>query len=218
MKRPVPGYLYVTAIVCALVFARTAAAGELATDDTHGIRMRVPDGLRSFPEGMAQQRAIFSYARGEPGSPGFELLAVSGLGGTIGRGAFDPTPIAQQIATATGLTMVRSSRRPLSWKGFELDGFVATMRQGDLVATIAGVQVPVRGEAVQIILMRVGEQEVGDELQSVLSTFDADSNWLSTDERVRKLVTGGLTLLATITLVVYVVIRRRRRARASRAR
>ena len=197
-------------IVCAVLSAGVAHAGELASDDKYGITLRVPDGFTAFPAGMAQPKAIFAYARGEPGAPGFELLGVTALGGTIGREAFDPTPIVQQMAAALGLTVDRSSRRALAWKGFELDGFVATMRQGELVATLAGVQVPVRGEAVQIVMMRLGEKELGDELQAVLATFDADSSWLTTDERIKKLVVGGLSLLATIALGTYFVIRRRR--------
>ncbi len=70
-----------------------------------------------------------------------------------------------------------------------------------------------RGDAVQITIMRLGEADVGGEMQAVLSGFEADSSWLDTDERVQKLVTGGLTLLATIGFVTYIVIQRRRRAR-----
>ncbi len=199
-------------IVCAVLSAGVAHAGELATDEKHGISLHVPDGFHAFAQGMTLPRAIFSFARGEPGAAGFEALGVTGLGGTIGREAFDPTPMIQQMATPAGLTVVRSSRRALTWKGFELDGFIATMRGGDQLVTLAGVQVPVRGEAVQIIIMRLGEEDVSAELQAVLTGFEADSNWLTTDERVSKLVTGGLTLLATIALVAYIVIRRRRRA------
>jgi hypothetical protein len=204
-------------IVCAVLCAGVAHAGELATDDEHGISLRAPDGYTVFKEGLALPRAIFAYARGAPGEPGFELLGVTGLGGTIGRESFDPKPIVQQMATALGLTVDKSSRRGLAWKGFELDGFVATMRQGELVATLAGVQVPVRGEAVQIVMMRLGDKDIGDELQAVLATFEAESNWLTTDERIQKLVVGGLTFLTFVTVVVVLVIRRRRRARQSRA-
>ena len=203
---------WISTIVCAALFTGIAHAGELASDDKHGISLRVPDGFQAFPAG-AIQRAIFSFSRGEPGSPGFELLAVMGLGGTIGREAFDPSPIIKQIALPLELTIVRSSRRALSWKDFELDGFVATMSQGDVTATLAGVQVPVRGEAVQIIMVRLGDVDVGGELQTVLAGFSAESNWLTTDERIQKVVVGGLTFLTTVGLIVFFVIRRRRRAR-----
>jgi hypothetical protein len=202
--------LYIAAIACALLCARGAFAGELATDGKHGIELRVPDGYKVFPAGMTQTRALFAYARGEPGAPGFELIGVTGLGGTIGREAFDPMPMVQQIATAGGLTVINSSPRKLTWKGFELDGFVATMSQGDTRATVAAVQVPVKGEAVQIVVMRLGEEEVGKDLQTVLTGLEAESSWLTTDERVQKFVTGALTLLTTMGLVTYFVIRRRR--------
>ncbi|MBL9017679.1 MAG: hypothetical protein JNL83_26045 [Myxococcales bacterium] len=195
--------------VCVVLVAGLAHAGELATDSKYGITLRVPDGFRTFPEGMAQRRAIFSYARGEPGEPGFEVLGVTALGGTIGREAFDTRPIVQGLAAAMGLTVVSSAQRPLAWKGFELDAFTATLRKDDVTATIAGVQVPVRGEAVQIMIMRLGDKDVGDELQAVLAGFEAESNWLTNDERIGKLLVGGASLLACV--IAYVVFRRRRR-------
>ena len=202
---------WMAVIACTVLSATVAHAGELATDDKHGISLRVPDGFTAFPAGMAATRAIFSYSRGEPGSPGFELLGVMGLGGTIGREAFDPTPIVKGMALPLGLEVIRSGRRPLAWKDFELDGFTATMGKGDLVATLVGVQVPVRGEAVQIIIMRLGDEDIGGELQAVLTEFNAESNWLDTGERIQKLVAGGLTFLAVIGFIASFVWRRRQR-------
>jgi hypothetical protein len=198
-------------ILC-VVMAAGVAHAELATDSKHGITMRVPDGFQAFPAGMAQARAIFSYARGEPGEPDFEVLGVTALGGTIGREAFDTKPIIQGMAAAMGLTVVSSSQRSLAWKGFELDGFIATLRKDDVIATVAGVQVPVRGEAVQIIMMRLGDKDLGNELQAVLAGFEAESNWLTDDERIKKLVVGGLTLVAIILGAYFVIRRRRQRA------
>ncbi len=202
-------------ILCVVLAPGVAHAGDLATDSKHGITMRVPDGLHALPAGMAQRNAIFSFARGEPGTPGFEILGVTALGGTIGPEKFDTKPVIEGIGAAMGMTVISSSQRTLAWKGFELDGFIATLRKDDVVATLAGAQVPVRGEAVQIIMMRLGDEQLGDELQTVLTGFDAESNWLTTDERIEKLVVGGLTLLMTVGGVAYFVIRRRR-ARAAR--
>lgn len=197
-------------ILCVVLAADVAHAGELATDSKRGIQLRVPDGFKAFPAGLAQKNALFSYARGEPGEAGFEILGVTALGGTIGREAFDTKPIVQGVAVAMGLTVVSSSQRTIAWKGFELDAFVATLRSEDAVATIAGVQVPVRGEAVQVMLMRLGDKDLGGELQAVLAGFEAESNWLTDDERIGKLVAGGVSLLATVSLIAYFVIRRRR--------
>lgn len=209
MSRPA-----IAIVLCILCGASVARAGETATDGKRGIRMVVPDGFHAFPAGMALSGAIFAYARGEPGTPSFELLGVTALGGTIGREAFDPAPIVQQMAATMSLTVVKTSRLPLAWKGLELDGFVATMKQGDQLVSLAGVQVPVRAEAVQILLMRLDEREVGSELQALLAGFEAESNWLNTQERVKKLVFGGLTLSTVIGFAVYLRIRRRRAKRA----
>lgn len=202
-------------VVFLLCGAGVVQAGEMAADSKRGIRMVVPDGFHGLPDGMSLPRAIFSYARGEPATPSFEILGVTALGGTIGREAFDPTPIVQQMAAMMNLTVVKTSRIPLTWKGFELDGFVATMRKDEQLVSLAGVQVPVRAEAVQIILMRLDERDLGGELQALLAGFDAESNWLSTEERVQKLVVGGLTLSALITLAVFAWLRRRRTKRAA---
>ncbi len=200
-------------ILICVVLGGGVARAEVATDDQHGITMQVPDGFTNFPAGMAQKRALFSYSKGEAGAPGFEVLGVTALGGTIGRESFDPTPIARQLAAALGLTLDSASRRALTWGDFELDGFVAKMRQGDQVMTLAGVQVPVKGEAVQIVLMHLGDKDLGAELQTVLAGFRAESNWLTKDERIGKLIAGGLAVLAAIALAVFVI--RRRRARAA---
>jgi len=198
----------------AVLLVGIAHAGQQERDSKHGISMHVPDGFHSFPAGMSQPGTIFSFSRGELGAPGFELIGVTALGGTIGRESFDPTPIVKGMASTLGLTLDRSARRPMHWKGFELDAFTATMRQDDLVATLAGVQIPVKGEAVQLIMMRLGEQDIGDELQAVLATFEAESNWLTTEARIQKLVVGGATLLATIGLGTFLWLRRRRRRRS----
>lgn len=201
-------------LACLVLCAGVAHAGEVGTDAKRGITMRVPDGYKSFAEGMAQPNTILSYAVGEPGEPGFVLIGVTALGGTIGRESFDTAPIVKQIAAATGMTLVQSARRPLAWKGFELDGFVATMRMDEQTVTFAGVQIPVRAEAVQITMMRLGDKELGAELQAVLAGFEAESNWLSTEERVSKLVVGLLTFGATVGLGTFFWIRRRRQRAA----
>lgn len=205
----------IVVILCVVLAAGVARAGEVATDSKHGITMRVPDGFRAFPEGMAQKNALFSYARGEPGEPGFEVLGVTTLGGTIGREAFDIKPIVHGLGVAMGLAVVASSQRKLAWKGFELDAFIATLRKDDVVMTVAGVQVPVRGEAVQIVMMRLGDKDLSNELQAVLAGFEAESNWLTSDERIKKLVVGGGTLL--LFVVAFFVFRsRRKRLQADR--
>lgn len=202
-------------MVCIVLAAGVAQAGETATDAKRGIRMAVPDGFRALPDDARPPGTLFAYGKGELGTPGFELLGVTPLGGTIGREDFDPTPMIQQMAQAQGLTVVSSGRRPVSWKGFQLDGFVATMKSGDQVASVAGVQVPVAGEAVQLMVMRVGEGDLSGQLQAVLAGFEAESSWLSTPERIWKLALGGGTLLVLVAIAVVARIRRHREKRAA---
>ncbi len=107
----------------------------------------------------------------------------------------------------TGHQLVAANARVEGLRTRRVHRHVAEGRRG---CVPRGVQVPVRGEAVQIIIMRLGDKEVDDELQAVLTDFEAESNWLTNDERIEKLVVGGLTLLVTVGGVAYFVIRRRR--------
>src|SRR6266700_687446 len=125
---------------------------------------------------------------------------------TLGRDRLKPgdAPASVQLTT-------------FKWKGFELDGIRSDTAQGGMPVVILATQVPLRHEAIQLIVAGPRDQAQRAEaiMTSILGTLEGETNWLSSEERAGRLgnIVGGVVGIA----VAVVLIRMWRARRQSRA-
>jgi hypothetical protein len=211
--------LLVALFSCTAAHHALAAAGTTVDDSAHGFRFNVPAGYVDYPEGRAPG-VLHVFAHGSPDDPTFSLVRIQALGGTIDRKPLVRETVeraAHASVRGAGVELTRFDYRKVPWKGFELDEVVTWIAApGDKQLLTMTTQVPLRKEAVQLIMLGPAAEEarVGADLRALLGSIDGESNWLSDAERSEKLgfvvglVCGGIAGIA----LVFWLLRRRRRA------
>jgi len=179
---------------------------QVATNTQLGYHFTLPEGFGPFPSGRSQQDVVDCWTETAAVSPsGALVLCVQRMRGTLGRERLkqQDLPAAMQL-------------RSLTWKGFTIDGLrTDTVESGNPVVILAA-QVPLRHEAIQLIL--AGPRDQGERAEAimtaVLGTLEGETNWLSAEERAGRL--GNIVGVA-VGIAVALVLIRMWRARQSRA-
>lgn len=190
-----------TLITAALLVVQFGASTEL------GYRFALPAGFEAFPEGRAQPGIVDCWTESEQASPsGALVLCVQRLGGTLSRGETMP-------GQGSG------AMRPLTfkWKGFDIGGLRSdTTQAGDPISVLLA-QVPLRREAVQLIVAGPRDQAERAQaiLEATLATLEGETNWLTDAERAERLGNiGGMVLVVLVVVVGFRIWRRRQGSRA----
>jgi hypothetical protein len=194
----------------------TVASATPFRDEAHGLSLDVPADYHDFPTTRGPG-VIGTWSRGEQGHDDFAVLQLQGLGGTVGREPIDH-PIAERAARATLPAGVDATfaYRKTRWHTFDLE-LMVTHVAADPPMVVLAAQIPLAKEAVQVNVIgpATGEARLSADLDHVLASLDGRSNWLTDDERSRRLGTGvGFGLGAVVGAILIVRRVRRRRARA----
>lgn len=179
-----------------------------ASNGTLGYQFTVPEGFVAFPEGLASNPDLVEcWAEGEPASQqGAVILCVQRLHGVIGREPMKP----DELPVGARLTTLR-------WHEFELQGVQAQVERDEGPAFTLVAQVPLKPEAVQLLLAGPADQaERGDTLmKATLASLQGQSNWLTSAERSER-IGKSVGIWITIAFAVGVVwFMRKRRAAAA---
>jgi len=190
--------------VLGLLCGAVAPASSQARNAELGYALMLPEGFQDYPPGRAQQDVVDAWAETTPVSEhGGIILFVQRLHGVLPRERLrqQDMPATTQLVTFT-------------WKGFPIDGLsTRTSKEGIPVFVLAS-QVPLRREAVQLVVSGPGDQEArGTEMMtSMLTTLDGETNWLTPEQRA-----GRLGMIAGVWIVIGVAVivlwRRKRRAK-----
>jgi hypothetical protein len=179
-----------------------------ASNAQYGYRFNVPAGFVAYPEGRTSGPDFVDCWREEPAdSTGGLALCVQHLGGTIGR----DTLLASDVPAKTTLHHFR-------WREFDLQGFIAHATQDSVEISSVVTQVPLRKEAIQLVLAGPvsGEARAIALMDGVLASLDGESNWLTSEQRAERFgQTIGYWLVAFIGIGVLVWMYRRRKRRGS---
>jgi hypothetical protein len=179
-----------------------------ASNGTLGYQFTVPEGFVEFPEGRASNPDLVDCWTEEEGvsTHGALVLCVQRLHGVIGREAIKPDelPVGAQLTT-------------MKWHEFELQGMRAQMEADEGPAFTLAAQVPLKPEAVQLILAGPADQlERGDTLLgATLASLQGKSNWLTKaerSERIGKSIGAWIAIAFAVGAVFYL---RKRRAAAT---
>jgi hypothetical protein len=189
------------------VLASLALLLQVATNAELGYRFTLPEGFGPFPEGRSQQDVVDCWTEVAAAAPsGALVLCVQRMRATLGRERLRP----QDAPASTQL-------RTFKWQGFELDGIRSDTAQSGMPVVMLATQVPLRHEAIQLIV--AGPRDQGQRAEaimtSVLGTLEGETNWLSSEERAGRL--GNIVGWVVGIAVAVVLIRLWRARRQSRA-
>ena len=189
------------------IVASMALLLQVAANADLGYRFTLPDGFEPFPEGRSQQDVVDCWTEIAAASPnGALVLCVQRMRATLTRDRLKPedTPASMQLRT-------------FKWKGFDLDGIRSDTTQGGTQVVILATQVPLRREAIQLILAGPRDQaeRVGAIMASTLGSLEGETNWLSSEERAGRF--GNIVGWVGGIAVGVILIRMWRSRQASRA-
>jgi hypothetical protein len=176
-------------LVAAALLQAQAANAEL------GYKFAVPEGFAAFPEAR-QQDVVDCWS--EPAAAtaaGGLILCVQRLHGVLPREGLrqeDLPPAARLMH--------------FPWKGFSIDGLRTDTVESGAPVVVFAAQVPLRHEAVQLIVTGPGDQAARAEaiMTSTLATLEGETNWLTSAERSGRLgnIVGWVVGIAVAVLLV----------------
>lgn len=189
-------------ILAALLFL------QFATNSSLGYRFRLPDGFIAFPAGKSQPDVVDCWTELMPPSSGGALiLCVQRMRGTLGRERLARKDLPAQIQLTT-----------FTWKGLEIDGLRTDTVQAGMPVVIYAAQVPLKPEAIQLIVAGPSSQQPRAEaiLTSILASLEGETNWLTSAERAGRFGTiVGWALGIAIAFVIIRLVLTRRRAQTT---
>lgn len=175
------------------ILAGVAVLAQVAASTQYGYRFPLPAGFAEFPEAAAANADIVQcWSESAPAAPsGALIMCVQRLHGTIGREG------VRQQDLPPGATLVH-----YTWKGFAIDGLRTDTAESGTRVVILAAQVPLRGEAVNLIV--TGPQDQASRVEAIMTAtlagLEGETNWLSATERSGRLgniagVAFGIALL-----------------------
>lgn len=177
---------------------------QVATNAQLGYRFTLPSGFVAFPAGRSQPDVVDCWTEiAAPSSGGALILCIQRMHATMGRERLKQADLPPQVRLIA-----------MKWKGFEIDGIrTDTVQAGFPVAAYAA-QVPLKPEAIQIIVGGPRDQGARAEavLTSVLGSLDGETNWLSATQRAGRMgtIVGWIVGIGIGVVVVRMVVARRR--------
>jgi hypothetical protein len=103
------------------------------------------------------------------------------------------------------------------WKGFDINGLRTVTSQAGKPVFVLVAQVPLRREAVQLVVGGPADQETRAQtlLVATLATLEGETNWLTSSERAGRLGTAAGWWIGIGAAVIAVLAWRTRRARSA---
>lgn len=178
-----------------------------ATNSELGYRFTLPEGFAPFPAGRTQADILDCWTEPLPAAmSGALVMCVQRMHAVLPRDAMTQ----EDLHGAAQLISYK-------WKGFDVQGLRTDTTQDGLQVSVFVAQIPLRKEAVQIVVAGPRDQSSRMEaiMTSTLATLEGETNWLTSAERSSRLGQGVGAMMALILLVAAVRILRRRRTLAA---
>ena len=180
------------------IAATAALLLQVASNAQLGYRFPVPQGFEPFAAGRSQPDVLDCWT-----DPAGLVLCVQRMHGTLGQEHLRASDLPRGTRLST-----------MKWKGFDIDVIRTDTVESGSPVVIYAVQVPLRPEAIQLVLAGPSAQASGGEaiLASVLAGLEGQTNWLSSSERAGRLgtIVGWIVGIAIGVLIVRMVVTRRR--------
>jgi len=189
------------------LLAGVALLAQIATNTQYGYRFPLPADFTDFPEATAANPDIVQCWRETTpaASSGTLILCVQRLHGTISRDGLRP----QDVPAGSQLVHYK-------WKSFDIDGIRTDTAESGNPVVILAAQMPLRGEAVNLIVTGPKDQSARVEaiMTATVAAFEGETNWLTAEQRAGRL---GKIVGVAIGLALVLMVARRLRARQQAA-
>ena len=171
---------------------------QVASNAKLGYRFPLPQGFEVFAAGRSQPDVVDCWAD----TSGL-VLCVQRMHGVLGQQHLKSADLPRGTRLST-----------LKWKGFDVDVIRTDTAESGSPVVVYAVQVPLRPEAIQLVLAGPSAQANGAEaiLASALAGLEGQTNWLSSTERASRFgtIVGWVVGIVVGLLIVRMVVTRRR--------
>lgn len=171
---------------------------QVASNAALGYRFPLPQGFESFAAGRSQPDVVDCWTD----NVGL-VLCVQRMHGTLGQEHLR----AADLPRGTRLSTQK-------WKGFDIDVIRTDTVESGTAIVVYAAQVPLRPEAIQLVLAGPTAQAGGAEaiLAAALARLEGQTNWLPSTERAGRLgtIVGWVAGIAIGVFIVRLLVRRRR--------
>jgi len=215
--------------LCALIlpaalasFVASAVAGDGFRDPEREFSLILPDGFVEKPGGQRGEKLALTFTRGEMGQPGYAVLQIASLGGTIGRSKIDPAIVesaARNAARGSGIEIIKFDYRTVKWQGFDVDLVVSRAVKDNVPIVTLSTQIPLVRQAVQLSIAGAAaeEERLSADLHGIVLSLKGQSSWLSEAERSERLAfsVGAIAgVLGILVAALFLALRGRGRRQA----
>lgn len=153
-----------------LIFA-SALAIEI-DDKDFGFKLTLPEGFDNFPPGLSRPNALYSFARyAADGSPTI-IIGIERMRGVIGKEPLPEEGVEKVRKMLPPGAIVRQYQE--EWKDSQVYGMETIVTQGDVTIYQKSLQIPLRGEAIQIIVLgpEIESQEISQVMKQLLFSLE----------------------------------------------
>ena len=171
---------------------------QVASNAQLGYRFPVPQGFEPFAAGRSQPDVLDCWT-----DPAGLVLCVQRMHGALGQEHLRASDLPRGTRLST-----------MQWKGFDIDVIRTDTVESGSPVVIYAVQVPLRPEAIQLVLAGPSAQTGGADgiLTAILGGLEGQTNWLTSSDRARRIgtIVGWIVGIAIGVLIVRMVLTRRR--------
>lgn len=164
-------------LLISFILICTSALAIEIDDKDFGFKLTLPDGFDNFPQGQSRPNAIYSFARYAPdGSPTI-IIGIERMHGVIGKESLPEEGLEKVRRMLPPGAIVRKYQD--EWKAFQVYGMETIVTQGGVTMAQKILQIPLRREAIQIIVLGAEEltQEISQVMKHLLFSLEGETNW-----------------------------------------
>ena len=202
--------IWLGVVLLAATLPTSAANREVQAPDL-GIRFSVPGDFIDFPEAIGKDDVVYAYrGRGKEGTPeGMIAILVKRLSGRLPQSHITTEQMRAKGKDATVAT--------LSWQSLEIDRARLSQTQGGLTVITYSTQVPIKPQAVQLMVAGVASRDTELEALSreILGSLVGESTWLTEAQKHDRYVERLGQVFGFVLVIGGLVAWRRRRAAAA---
>lgn len=170
----------------------------VVNDPAHEYQFSLPGDFAPKPDtaliGPNENDGVLGVWMWAPAPEKIIVVSLEAIGGTIGR---DDAEVMKRLGEPF----------PVKWKSFDFSAARITHRQDDVDMVVLLAQLPSKPAAIQLVVGGPvsNEAAIRAVFDDALAHFDAPSNWLTDDERIKRTTEGVLRLATTFVVLIIVV-------------
>lgn len=181
-------------------------------DEELNFSVYIPDSFNEYSEGKINPNILYSFMKTDINGEPELMINIERLGGTIGR-----EPLRKDVELIKDILPEGSTVDiyETTWREFTIQGMVSNAMINGMPVYTNAVQLPLKGEAVQIIVggPQAAQAAIDATSKELIKSFEGKSNWLTEDERIESLFEGVGKFFILAVLVIFWIYNSRKKRR-----